>query len=148
MVHHDYFERQGRNLELYGVALGNALDTEADLLIMDSLVRKSLSPDTDKTWLLVFENNVVSVFLRRNKDNETNLAKVESYYRGKNVPFETSTGFDPRKALDANGVWLKAQLEPPPFGWWPAEESRGPWEANQSLFLSSRGLPPDLMGRR
>lgn len=59
-------------------------------------------------WILVFRDLRSAVYLRDNPENRENLARVEGYYAGENVPFDAQRGFDPAAVVRKNPAWAAA----------------------------------------
>jgi hypothetical protein len=65
----------------------------------------SLGALPNDSWILLFENHNSSLYLRRNRANETNLHRFSNYYKLKNIPFDMEEGFDVSGAKRNNPEW-------------------------------------------
>ncbi|MCH7598277.1 MAG: tetratricopeptide repeat protein [Myxococcales bacterium] len=56
-------------------------------------------------WILVFRNITSSVYLRDNRRNAENLARVAVYYRDRGVAFDSARGFDTARVIRDARNW-------------------------------------------
>lgn len=60
-------------------------------------------------WRLVYRNLRSAIYLRANARNESNLARIASWYAEQGVPFDAERGFDVERVITRTPDWAIAQ---------------------------------------
>ncbi|MBI4404895.1 MAG: tetratricopeptide repeat protein [Deltaproteobacteria bacterium] len=122
--------------------LGKMLNvlSDIDIIIYDSMTAPR--PKLEENWLLVYDNNVATIAIRKSQRNKQNIEKVQAYYKSRNIPFDTDIGLNLRKAYRASPHWVLSQEENAELGLLP-EKWIPTFKTIQSAnFFLSRNLAP------
>jgi len=71
-------------------------------------------PDTTRLmesipgWILIFRNMQTAIYVRDSEAGRRNLDRAAAYYAAQSVPFDPTTGFDPRTVLGLAPAWAVA----------------------------------------
>jgi hypothetical protein len=141
-IHRNYFNLEHEQTENYGGLILNELVAklpEADIAMFHSQISlpKALG---EKEWLLIFENNEVSIALRKSAKNSENLVRVMAYYRSRGVPFDPEKGFDLKNAFRFAPDWVMSHQEGVAWGMWPAKGLREKWDQDKKRFLEKNEM--------
>lgn len=147
-LHRDFFRTVGELKRDYGPAawpkIVETLPAETDFVMTVAWKQQAQTFLDPARWIVVFENNHVTMAMKRNERNRENLSRILAYYRERGVPFDRARGFDSRLAWERAPAWSRDHQETMAWGRWPEPSVLKRWKDRESLFYESRQIPRPL----
>jgi len=144
-LHRDFFKKVGDLKRLYGPNawkfIVEGLPPETDMVMSIAWKQQAQKFLDVKTWVIVFENNHITLSMKRNSPN---LARIQNYYRAQGVPFNPRRGFEADRVFEQAPKWYATHQETMEWGRWPEAGVLNRWKEKERHYYESRHLPPPL----